>query len=179
MNKTAKGALAAGAAAVLLMGGAGTLAFWTDTATVEGTDIASGHLKLDASSCTTASWLLDDDSVYDGSQLLIPGDTLTKNCNVVVDIAGEHLDQIDLDVTVPTDVTGDQDLIDELSATATVGGGTADNVAVTDGQPLAVAITVTWPYGIEDNDSNVAAGLTAALGDITVVATQDHLNDAN
>ena len=32
MNKTIKGVLAAGTASVLLVGGAGTLAYWNDTA---------------------------------------------------------------------------------------------------------------------------------------------------
>ena len=37
MNKTTKGALAGGAAAVLLMGGVGTLAYWTADEDVTGT----------------------------------------------------------------------------------------------------------------------------------------------
>lgn len=179
MNNSTKGALAAGAAAALLLGGAGTLAFWTDTATVDGNDFSSGHLKLDATDCTTAVWTIDGGATFDPSTMaLVPGDTLTKTCDIIVDVAGEHLTQVDLDVTVPSDVTGAQALIDELEAAVTVdGAGSADNVEVTDGQALPVSITVTWPYGIEDNDSNVATGLVASLADITVTATQDHLDD--
>jgi alternate signal-mediated exported protein len=176
MKKTTKGALAAGSAAVLLMGGAGTLAFWTDSVTAEGTDIQSGHLSLDLDSCD--GWTLDGGAAYT-TQLLVPGDTLTQNCTYTLDIAGEHLRQVDFDVTLPSDVTGAAALIDEIGVTAGVTlNGTpqadATNVAVTDGDTVAVAIEIAWPYGVEDNDSNVVGGLAAALNDITVTVTQNH-----
>jgi alternate signal-mediated exported protein len=176
MKNSTKGAIAAAAAGVLLLGGAGTLAYWTDTASVDGTTINSGHLKLDASACNSAAWQLDGPTPYT-NQKLVPGDTLTKNCNVVIDAAGAHFNNVDLTVTAPTDVTGAAALIDELSATVTVNGGTANDVPVTvDGTTnLPVAITITWPYGSEDNDSNVLAGLSATLDAITVKAQQDHL----
>ncbi len=56
MNKTIKGVLAAGTASVLLVGGAGTLAYWNDSATVGGATFTAGDLKLDASSCASAGW---------------------------------------------------------------------------------------------------------------------------
>ena len=56
MNKTVKGAFAAGTAAFLLVGGAGSLAYWNDTANVAGSTINSGTLTLDSSSCGTAAW---------------------------------------------------------------------------------------------------------------------------
>jgi len=51
MNKTIKGSLAAGAAAVLLLGGAGSLAYWTDAADIDGGTITAGTLTLDAGTC--------------------------------------------------------------------------------------------------------------------------------
>ena len=86
---------------------------------------------------------------------------------------------MDFDVTVPSDVTGAQALIDEIGVTTDVelngvdqGDGT--NVAVADGDSVTVSIVITWPYGVEDNDSNVVGGLQAALDDLTVVVTQNH-----
>lgn len=176
MKKTTKGALAAGSAAVLLMGGAGTLAYWTDSVTAEGTDITSGHLSLDLDECQ--GWELDGGDAYTG-QLLVPGDELTQDCTYTLDIAGEHLREVDFDVTLPSDVTGAQALIDEIGVTTDVelngvdqGDGT--DVAVADGDSVTVSIVVTWPYGVEDNDSNVVGGLQAALDDLTVVVTQNH-----
>jgi len=178
MKKSTKGAVAAGAAAVLLLGGAGTLAYWTADDTVTGTTITSGHLTLDATACQgTTGWELEGDAFDTSADTLIPGDTLTKECDLVVDVKGTHLTQVDIDATTPGNVAAPWD---ELTVGATVAGSTtgADNVAVTEGaNNIPVVITVTWPYGTEDNDLN--GDLSTALGDITVTAVQDHQADAN
>jgi alternate signal-mediated exported protein len=174
MNRTTKGALAGGAAAVLLLGGVGTLAFWTDTDVIGGTDIDSGHLKLGTPTCT--GWLLDGGAVY-AAQILVPGDTLTQMCTYTVDADGEHL-TASFDATGPTDVTGDPELVSEIDFTDTYtvnGGADGDtDVPIEDGDSLVATLTITWPYGVEDNDSNVIAGLEASLAAVTVVATQAH-----
>ncbi|WGY04348.1 alternate-type signal peptide domain-containing protein [Nocardioides sp. QY071] len=177
MKKTTKGALAAGTAAVLLMGGAGTLAFWTDSVTATGTSISSGHLKLTDASCGNG-WILDGGATYT-SQLLVPGDKLTKSCTYKLDIAGEHLKKADFAVTAPTDVTGAQALIDELDVTTSVkrNGVTqasATGVTVANNDSITVDISIDWPYGAEDNDSNQLAGLSATLDGLTVKVTQNH-----
>ncbi|MFL6090584.1 MAG: alternate-type signal peptide domain-containing protein [Aeromicrobium sp.] len=176
VGKTTKGAIAAAAAGVLLLGGAGTLAFWTDTATVNGTTINSGHFKLDSTACTAATWKLDGGATYT-TQLLIPGDVLTKTCAVTVDVAGAHLLNADFAVTNPTE-SGSTALTDELSPTVDIqkGGSSLGTTAVpvADNDTLDVVITITWPYGVQDNDSNVAAGLSATISNLTVVGTQNH-----
>jgi alternate signal-mediated exported protein len=175
MNRSTKGALAGGAGVVLLLGGAGTLAFWTDTKAITGTDIDSGHLKLVTPDCG-AGWILDGGATFT-TQLLVPGDTLTKVCEYTVDAGGEHL-TASFDATGPLDLTGASALVDEISYTDTykvndVASGDTD-VAVVDGDVIQATVTITWPSGVEDNDSNVLAGLTASLADVTVVATQTH-----
>lgn len=194
MNKTTKGALAAAAAGVLLLGGAGTLAYWTDTATVIGSDINSGHFKLDSSDCASATWKLDGETeAFDPeADLLIPGDTLTKTCDVTVDLAGAHLTTADFSVTDPAwDSGSDGSLTEELGLTTTITDSLTSaelgttGVTVADGQTLSVSMEIDWQYNSiadtdgaidgEDNESNVApAGLTATLDDLTVVATQLH-----
>lgn len=174
MNRTTKGALAGGAAAVLLLGGAGTLAFWTDAENAPGTTIDSGHLKLVSPTCT--GWTLDGGAAYT-TQLLVPGDTLTQVCSYTVDADGSHL-TASFDASAPTDVTGDAALVDEISFTDTytvnaVASGDTD-VPVVDGDVVEATLVITWPYGVEDNDSNALLGLSAALADVTVVATQTH-----
>ncbi len=176
MKKSTKGAVAAGGAAVLLLGGATTLAYWTDTASVPGATISSGHLDLTGETCT--GWLLDGGAAYT-SQLLVPGDSLTQDCSYTLDIAGAHFDSADFTVTAPSDVTGAQALIDEIGVTTAVALNgtpqpTATGVAVADGDALTVTMTVAWPYGVADNDSNVVGGLSATLGALTVVVKQNH-----
>ena len=52
MKKSTKGALAASSAAVLLLGGAGSLAFWSDSQDVGSANITSGELTLGAPDCS-------------------------------------------------------------------------------------------------------------------------------
>jgi alternate signal-mediated exported protein len=174
MNKSTKGALAAAAAGTLLLGGAGSLAFWTSQQDVDGTSITSGHLKLNSPDCGQG-WTLDGGAAYD-DQLLVPGDSLTQVCTFTVDAAGEHL-TADFDVTGGGD-TGAQALLDETTVTKTykVNGATVGDtdVAIADGDTVTVDLKIDWPYGVEDNDSNVVGGLTETLGAITVTATQHH-----
>ena len=176
MNRSTKGALAGGAAVALLLGGMGTLAFWTDTGTIESVDVDSGHLKLVSPDCG-AGWILDGGATFTDAHFLVPGDTLTKVCTYTIDAAGEHLGAT-FTATGPTDIGGAAALVDEISFGAAyevndVASGDTD-VAVSDGDVVKATLTVTWPYGVEDNDSNVLAGLTASLADVTVVATQTH-----
>jgi len=178
MNKSTKGALAAGAAAVLLLGGAATLAYWTDDATVDGGDITSGHLTVDASDCESITWTLEGDPFDPASDTLIPGDTLEGECDLDVDVAGTHFTQVDIAATTPGGALTAP--WDELTLAATVNGSATggDDVAVSQGSNLIpVTLTVTWPYGSEDNDLN--GDMTTALGDIEVTVTQDHQDDAN
>ncbi|GAA4099470.1 alternate-type signal peptide domain-containing protein [Nocardioides kongjuensis] len=181
MKKTTKGALAAGTAAVLLMGGAGTLAYWTDSDTVTGSSITSGHLSLDASACQgTTGWLLEGAPFDPSTGTLIPGDTLSKTCNAVVNVKGTHFTQVDIQATAPNGPAAAAPW-DELTVAATVNGSTtgANNVAVSQGaNNIPVSITVTWPYGPSaDNDLN--GDLTTALGNIAITAVQDHKADPN
>ena len=179
MNKTTKGALAAGAAGVLLLGGVGTLAFWTDTQTATGTGITSGHLKLVSPNCGVG-WRLDGvaTAFVPATDFLVPGDTLTKVCTYTVDAAGKHL-AASFTATGPSDVTGASALVDEISFAAAykVNGvdTAATGVAIGNGDVVTATLTVSWPYGtVANNASNVVTGLAASLADVTVVATQTH-----
>ncbi len=52
MKKATKGAIAAAGAGVLLLGGAGTLAYWTADGAAAGSDITAGDLDLTAGTCS-------------------------------------------------------------------------------------------------------------------------------
>src|SRR6476661_8323606 len=99
MKKSTKGAFAATTAAVLLLGGAGTLAYWNGTATVPGGDLASGVLWIGGQGCGQG-WTLDGGAAYT-TQPLVPGDTLTEVCTIDLVADGEHLGA-DLALSAPT-----------------------------------------------------------------------------
>jgi alternate signal-mediated exported protein len=172
MNKTMKGALAAGAAGALLLGGAGSLAFWSDSSDVPGASITSGELKLGAPDCGDG-WLLDGGAAY-STQLLVPGDTLTKTCTIDLTATGAHLGA-DLAIATPT-WSAANGLTAELSPTATftVNGATTDHVTSADDTgtgEISAELTVTFDGDTASNDSE---DLTAALDAVTITATQTH-----
>ncbi len=179
MKRSIKGAIAAGAAGVLLTGGAGSLAYWTAEDTTAGTSVNSGHLALTTPTCGLG-WTLNGVAIAYTNQLLVPGDVLTQTCDYVLNVAGANLTKADFTVTVPTAYTGAQALIDEIGVPTIavtrnlVAQPTATAVTVTNNDAIKVAMTVTWPYGVEDNGSNVVAGLNAVLSDVTVNVKQNN-----
>jgi len=190
MKKSTKGALAAAAAGTLLLGGAGSLAYWTDSSTVSGTSITSGYLDLGDPVCTGGTlhdWQIDGGAAYDPLTMrLVPGDTLTKKCTITVNKAGTHFTNADFTVAQGATSGSAQLFGDELTLTAAYskgatplgsGSGTTTGVAVSNGDTVTVDLTIAWPYGAAaDNTSNdlTGAGFQAALADITITAKQNH-----
>jgi alternate signal-mediated exported protein len=93
MNKAAKGAVAAGAAGILLLGGAGTFALWEDTKSIDAAPISTGVLTMgmgagtwyDATAGTTGT--ITDISAFN----IVPGDTVTYTTPVIVTAQGDNL----------------------------------------------------------------------------------------
>lgn len=174
MKKSTKGAFAAGAAAVLLLGGAGTLAYWSDNETVDGVSVGSGRLDLAVDDCD--DWQLDSTGGTGGdlgSREIVPGDSLTKTCTYTLTAEGDHLEAA-LDVSTPS-WTGALAGKVTTTATFTVGGDTVTAgtpYAFEDGAPRTVtaAFTVDFPFGTAVD--NTSQDLSATLGDITLTVTQ-------
>ena len=178
MKKTTKGALAAAAAGTLLVGGAGTYAFWTDSTNVSGATFTSGHLKLTDSTCESADWTIDTtDAVVDANTRIVPGDTLTKVCTFKINTAGDHI-KVNLDTDTPDwNASSDSALTDELTIGATFKEGATvinDGDPVTPNSTITATITVGFPGAAATNASNDLNGLTAVLDGITLVASQSH-----
>ena len=190
MNKSVKGAAAAAAAGVLLLGGAGSLAYWTATGTVAGGTINSGELALTNADCDPGDldpnnnslpddsvWMLDGEALaFDtATQKIVPGDVLTKICTYDITASGDHL-TADLEVSPTTyGIGNDDDLSDALVVVPTYKvGATLGQLTITDlddTEVLEVTVEVTFTEGVEDNTTQ---DLSAVLDDITITATQDH-----
>jgi alternate signal-mediated exported protein len=93
MNKATKGAIAAGAAGILLLGGAGTFAVWSDTGSIDPASISTGVLRLglgtgtwyDATPGTTGT--IGNITNFD----IVPGDTITYTVPVTITAEGDNL----------------------------------------------------------------------------------------
>jgi len=170
MKKTTKGAFAAGTAAVLLLGGTGTLAYWNATDTNDPGAIGSGRLAL---LNETGVWQLNGGVVADPTAVvLVPGDEVSFAGSYEIDAAGDNLQ-------ATVSVTGASEAGTLASHVTTTSTFTLDGVELTgaevvteedDGELLAVAIDIDFPFGtVVDNTSQ---GLALDLTQIAVVLTQ-------
>lgn len=179
MQNSIKGALAAVVGGTLLVGGAGTLAYWNDTEAVPGTGINSGKLGLvvDGENEGCGGWVLDGGTPFDGATMdLVPGDELTKTCEFTIVAEGEHLDAT-LAVSAPSlsvdaaSVGAPGNTLGAVVGDVLVGGQAATAFDETDnGKTLTASVTVTFD-GSADNSTQ---DFRAALADLTLTATQQH-----
>src|SRR5699024_1048216 len=177
MNKFAKGSLAAGAGLVLLLGGAGTLAYWNSEVELAGGQISSGSLTLEES---------DGALDVQGPEVLVPGDQKTFTADMVLTATGENLqgtvelDPATEDLLTQLGTTYDVDVVFGEDTTAADGfivhEATAENpfgAAEFTGAgeyTFPVTITVTLPFGTEADNTTQAADLT--LETVQFTATQ-------
>ena len=140
MNKATKGAIAAGAAAVLLLGGLGSYALWQDDRTIAGGEINSGELQFVSNAAgawteTTSGTLIGPDP---SGFLIVPGDILTYSSSYTIESAGQN---IRATLTADFDevfVDGTSDLAGALDPVVTVTGAGG---AVTSGQIVPLTLT--------------------------------------
>lgn len=143
MNKKTKGAIAAGAAAVLLAGGAGTMAAWKAEAPLAQGTVTAGHLTIAQQGSGTWYWgdAVDASKVITniGAVKLVPGDKVTYTGDYKLGIVG-----------------------DNLAAKVSVSGGAVDTAAL--GRYLKVtpygASSLTGLNQTSDNNRVVTAGAT-------------------
>ncbi len=182
MKKSTKGSIAAAAAGVLLIGGLGSVAFWSDSETIDGGSVTAGTLALGTPVCTPT----DDAWVYavgnagagDPVSLIVPGDTISKVCTFPIVATGDNLEAT-LSIPASTTVTGtpaDTSLVANVSATYAGSGGTPITGVITDannGQTVTATINVAFPFGDAATiNANDMQSVLAELADITVTLTQ-------
>lgn len=180
MKKSTKGAVAAGAAAVLLLGGLGSFALWQDEETVGGGTINSGELNFDPVVPATGTWT--ETSVTPNVVIgpdpagfpIVPGDVLEYSTAYVVNWAGTNLRAT---ITADfTDVAGNAALAAALDTEVSVNGGTAlpNGSAVelpltTSPQTITVEVTITFDQATADL---IAQNESVDLNDFTLTLDQ-------
>jgi alternate signal-mediated exported protein len=179
VKKATKGAVAAGIGGVLLLGGAGTVAFWTDNEPITGGTIASGHLRIvtDGTNQGCGAWELDTaesaPTAYTVGQPLVPGDVLTRDCAFTVQATGNHL-RATVGISAVNFSGAASDFGGQLHASVSavkIGGTPVSSFTeADDGGTLTASVSVTFdsaaPNGTED--------LATFLDSLTLTATQVH-----
>jgi alternate signal-mediated exported protein len=82
MNKLVKGSIAGAAGIALLLGGAGSLALWSDSAALSPTTITAGN--LDIAPVSAGSW-------SPALTKIVPGDSTTYTQNYTVVATGDNM----------------------------------------------------------------------------------------
>ena len=176
MKRSTKGALAASAAGILLLGGAGSLAFWNDDVSVPGGAIAAGELKLSTPDCGDG-WLLDDgedplNDPYEPGDKVVPGDVITKVCTFDITATGDHL-RATLDVT-GGGFAATNALTDDLDVVATYQIEGVDIPAEITEANGGDTVTATIAVTFDSASLNATQTLSATLNAVTITAQQAH-----
>lgn len=177
MNKLTKAAIAGAAGIALLLGGAGSLAFWNDSAGMGGASITAGTLTI--SSNTDGAWTNDGNPVDLTTFRAVPGDELVFTATFNVTATGDNLSAtvgITGDSIVAASASGADTalagLLTESASFLVDGVSTTTVVGAAGTQVVTVSVTVTWPDGTSAADNaakNGAVDLTA----MTITLTQD------
>ena len=159
MNTIAKGAIAAGAAVVLLTGGLGSYALWSDQAQVAGGTIRSGYLALSVQEATWSDVTTGTPLPFDpATDQIVPGDVIRYTANAVVDGAGKNLEATLLADTA--DIGGD--LLPYLDVTMTVDSITTSDLsydlgAIDGAEAYPIQLDFSFDAGTSFNEGMYAA----------------------
>ena len=177
MNKAMKGAIAAGAAGILLLGGAGTFAVWRDSATVDAGTVSTGQLSLSAADGT---WTETDTPLVQidpETFQIVPGDSLTYTTAVTVKAEGENLQaELTVPTTLQASVINDQGVTvseqnldvsmdigsESVSGIEAVGNTVSFDQATTYVIPVKIIVDFPLDSAITQ-DQNLNVDLTSAL----------------
>jgi alternate signal-mediated exported protein len=97
VKKVTKATIAAAAAGVLLLGGAGTVALWSGTGTIDAGEVSTGHLTLNSTApgtWTDGSSEMDpeaDNTIGPTLPKLVPGDVFVYSQTVNISAEGKNL----------------------------------------------------------------------------------------
>jgi alternate signal-mediated exported protein len=149
MHKPLKGAVALAAAGLLLLGGAGTYALWSDSVTLDGGSVSSGQLAF---ADTTAGVWRDVSDGAPGTTItdintfvIVPGDILTYSLSTTLRAQGDNLAATL--AAEPSSITGDAELLADIDVTTAVSTGGAPIAAITeanDEDVIDVVVTLTF-----------------------------------
>lgn len=197
MNKLAKGAVAAGLGTILLLGGAGTFAYWNSSVGVSGAAITAGNLVVTDAAPTSGVWTVQKNGA--GAALpiadiatfrAVPGDKLSFVKTVKITATGDNLEATlslaagSITAASSGNATANSALATFLTKTATVSatgaGIVADgaNFTVTPGtagitdRDVTVTVVVNFPKDAVAGTENLAKTGAVTLAGLTVDLVQ-------
>ncbi len=177
MNKTTKGTIAVAAAIALLMGGAGSLAYWQDSASVDRAAVTTGQLDVDiATGCT---WTVKGKDAAAASPIaniatfrMVPGDTVTCNVNFTTVATGDNL-KADASIVWGDRGTLPAGMTEKVSGTYNSVAITGNTFAVAQGSKQgSLSFSLEWPFGAAGEQTAATMNKSIALSASTVTVAQ-------
>lgn len=186
MKNTTKGTIAIAAGLVLLLGGAGTLAYWTETETAAAQNdvITTGHLKVDLDASPSWSVTHNNGTATPTTEAItdiaafrmVPGDTVTYTVPFSTDARGTNLTAegtvawggyTSLPTGLASSVAGTYD-------GAAIANGVFDVVSSEAGSTAngTLVFTLTWPFGTDTSSPASTMDQAIDLSQTTVTVTQ-------
>lgn len=181
MNRKTKGAIAAGAAVVLLLGGAGSYALWSDNSTVNGGTITAGTLKLNPGAAGAwtdhSTTMIGGTPVDPSTQPIVPGDIWEYDATYTISATGKNM-KAQLTPT-PGSITIPAAFNDPacggscvtVSSTTSVNGGPAASGPVTVNNNDSVAVKVTVNFNTATPNQVGQTG-TVSVSNMTIQLNQ-------
>lgn len=174
MNKQTKGAIAAGAAALLLAGGAGTMAAWNASTTVTGGTVNAGKLTLSTVSGSTGfKWVngAKAGQTYDpANDKIVPGDSVEYKAVVKVGASGTNLKAtLVADASTITGTGGLDTAVTTSTTTDFNGAPIAQITEANNNQDLNVKVLLMLPTSVS---GTTAQDGTVNLSNFNVTLTQ-------
>ncbi len=175
MKKLTKAAIAGAAGIALLLGGAGSLAFWNASANVAGGTITAGELTITAANPEVpGTWTVSNGTIVNGaiaditSFRAVPGDVLTYTKDFAITAVGNNLKAsvgITGDsITAATPLTPANTALAAAlrnSVITRVNTAEASTLTLVPGnQILNVSAQITWPF-----DTPIAPAATSPESD--------------
>ncbi|EGD56935.1 alternate-type signal peptide domain-containing protein [Gordonia neofelifaecis] len=162
MNRKTKGALAVGAGAILLLGGFGSYALWSDSEDIAGGNITTGDFGLDCG--TGGAWtdisstMIGGNAVDPATDLMVPGDVWKYAGDCTVTATGKNM-KATLGVNLGTGNVPSSNFV--VTTTANGTDTTTTPISVTNGQQIPVTATVEFKASTPNTvDTNTQVGVS-------------------
>jgi alternate signal-mediated exported protein len=169
MNKLVKGAVATAAGVALLMGGAGTFAYWNASTGITGGTIVAGQLTVAPTSPADGAWTVKKNGSGTATGVTLssfkasPGDVLTYTQSVKINATGDNLTaKLSLasgSIAGTTAGTADSALASYLTKTAAVSIATLPST-ITAGTPTGTYVLTPGTTGIVNQAVTVTVTIT-------------------
>jgi alternate signal-mediated exported protein len=174
MRSVTKAVIAGAAGIALLAGGAGSLAYWTDTKTGSPVVISAGDLSLGTIADSTG-WTITQNAAgvptpqtagvayVPGTTLVVPGDVLTKTIAVPVSISGlNNKATLVVSSIAPTTTNAlSTEIVPAIVSVNGVAGGTASLTAANNGT-VNVVVSVTVPWAADNTIKTLSTDFQAS-----------------